>query len=144
MTYLYKAYYNPFIYEVHVPHLIATKYRREWINDFRTDTRDYDNSGLIQFFTYEEYMEHLLRPALRLELNKHIFSGGLIGQLMYGQEYYVVDEDMAKVALMEDAINSPFSMQTIQLVTLGILPKASRRMRLFSDLISNIEDLLYQ
>ena len=144
MTYLYKAYYNPFIYEVHVPHTLETKYRREWINDFHIDTKDYDSSGLIQFFTYEDYMEHLLRPALRLELNKHVLGGSLLGQLMYGQEYYVIDEDKAKVALMEDAMNSPLSMQTIQLVTLGILPKTSRRMRLFSDLISNIEDLLYQ
>ena len=143
MTYLYKVQDNPFIFEVHVPHTLATKYRREWINDFRTDTRVYDQSGLVKFVTYQEYIEHVLRPSLRLEINKHIFGGAMLGQLMNDQDYRTINEDKAKAALMEDAINSPISLQTIQLITLGVLPKTSRRMRLFSDLISSIEVLLY-
>lgn len=128
MTFLCRARFLPYLYDVRVPNNVPDHYIGGWVHVTREFLDDYVKPfPWLHVFGYEEWIQCCV----------HFDAAyNVIGK--YDPELYQIftsrqDKRHTMADKMSQVIGQPIDIQEIQTITLGVLPFVNSRLRLFQD-----------
>lgn len=147
MTFLCRAVYNPFIFNLCVSNLFPLSIRAKETFRYTNALKRYVRYGNLAVFSYEDYVrtglsvrvfdddwieETAIRNGLRRSVTSTLVQAYLHAKLFNRKEDN--EENLRNnLTCMALTLSQPVTVRKLQVETLGILPSVSKRMLLFQD-----------
>lgn len=128
MTFLCRAQFIPYLYDVRVPNHIPDKYISGWVRTTREMLNKFvEPFPWLHVFGYEEWVQCCVHfDAAYNVILRHDPS-------LYNVFVNKQKENANTADKMSKVIDQPIDLQVIQTETLGVLPQVNLRVRLFQD-----------